>query len=109
MSLRIDTDRVVAVLLPDGWHEIEDESFDLDAYEFVEFFEEAQPGTSPQQRTANLVHGGGDATGVTETGYTFREGGFRVSGPLTAVLAVREEPRATSRCVPARDAALIRR
>ena len=35
MSLAIDVDRVIQVLLADGWHEVLDDSFDLDAYEFI--------------------------------------------------------------------------
>lgn len=40
MSILIDIDKVTAVLLPDGWHDVawkDDEStFELDAYEYVD-------------------------------------------------------------------------
>ena len=61
MSLRIDVDTVTAVLLADGWHEVADASFVLDAYEYlwsgnemtVREFEKAYPGEN-----ALLLHGG---------------------------------------------------
>jgi hypothetical protein len=34
MSLYINTDEVVDVLLQDGWHHVEPHSFDIDSYEF---------------------------------------------------------------------------
>jgi hypothetical protein len=36
MSLYINPGKVTAVLLADGWHDVADDSFDLDAYEYVE-------------------------------------------------------------------------
>ncbi len=87
MSLAIDVDSVSAVLLGDGWHTVADGSFLLDSYEFV------------WQET--LVHGGGDG-GSCATGFCFLEDfddnageacrgdKARVSGPLTAILAVIE-------------------
>ena len=77
MSLKIDTDRITDVLLADGWHIVAGESFDLDSYEFV--CEE------------HLVHAGGREPLVPATGFTFTDDvGARISGPLTAILAVRE-------------------
>ena len=35
MSLAIQTDEVVAVLLSDGWHKVARKSFDTDAYEYM--------------------------------------------------------------------------
>jgi len=71
MSLAIDTDRVTAVLLADGWHDVVDKSFNLDAYEFM--------------WDGRLVGSGSSATG-----YDFEEGnGSRLAGPLTAIIAVR--------------------
>jgi len=80
MSLAIDPDKVEAVLLADGWHEIT--YFSLDSYEFVE------PGESGG---SFVLHGGGQS-GVCATGFVFREGSFAYYGPLTAILAVRTEP-----------------
>ena len=77
MSLSIDVNRVEKVLLADGWHHVAEQSFDLDAYEFVD--------------EGVTVHGGG-ATGITATGYVFRtQKGAVIAGPLTAVLAVAYE------------------
>jgi len=75
MSLAIQTNDVVGVLLADGWHEVKRGSFDLDAYEF--------------EKDQVEVHGGGKS-GVCATGFTFRDlddGCFM--GPLTSVLSVR--------------------
>jgi hypothetical protein len=35
MSLAIEVDDVVAVLLRDGWHAVADDSFEIDSYEFL--------------------------------------------------------------------------
>lgn len=78
MSLRINTDSVVSVLLIDGWHDVYNSSFDLDAYEF-----------GIGGRDWDLLHGGGDSN-VCATGFSFlTDVRSRMSGPLTAVLAVR--------------------
>ena len=37
MSLAIDVDRVARVLLDDGWHDVADDSFAIDAYEYVRY------------------------------------------------------------------------
>ena len=63
MSLAINTDLVKAVLLADGWHEVADNSFDLDSYEYL-----SGPGDG-----APVVHGGGQS-GVCATGFTFDQG-----------------------------------
>jgi len=77
MSIAIDTDRITDVLLADGWHMVAGESFDLDSYEYV--CEE------------QLVHAGGRDRLITATGFTFTDDtGAQISGPLTAILAVRE-------------------
>jgi hypothetical protein len=98
MSLSIDVHKVSAVLLADGWHEVADRSFIVDSYEFLQWPDEQQGGE------ARLVHRVGTG-GVPENGFQFAEqmvvpGSVapgerpderlvRVSGPLTAVLAVR--------------------
>ena len=84
MSLSISTDKVAFVLLADGWHRVENSSFDLDTYEYVdEYYHRLSSDVSPA------------------TGFTFIErlGNYpdlsgprvRVSGPITSILAVREE------------------
>jgi hypothetical protein len=42
MSLGIKVNKVTAVLLADGWHEVADESFKLGSYEFLWSSEEQQ-------------------------------------------------------------------
>jgi hypothetical protein len=84
MSLAIDVDRVCFVLLSDGWHRADPESFTLDAYEFVEY-----PSEDSLAGDARLAHGGGES-GVCATGFQFRDTdtGKPICGPLTAVSAV---------------------
>ena len=86
MSLLIDIDKVTAILLADGWHDVfrqEDgtSSFDVDSYEYAEVDTDGEP---------HLLHGGGDS-GVCAVGFRFQENrlDFCISGPLTAILAVR--------------------
>jgi hypothetical protein len=78
MSLLIDVDKVGAVLLADGWHEVADKSFNFDSYEFA--------------CRGETIHYGGESD-VCGTGFSFREGdgmlGWSVTGPLTAILAVK--------------------
>lgn len=76
MSLSIECTEVQGVLLADGWHEVEPESFCLDAYEFMD--------------ADYLVTGAGNGFQFTELGYV--DGAAIISGPLTAVLAVRTAP-----------------
>lgn len=74
MSLAIDTNRVTRVLLADGWHQVADQSFDIDAYEYVWDDE--------------LIHGGGNS-GVCASGFAFHTtSGTYIAGPLTAILAI---------------------
>ena len=69
-------DKVSAVLLADGWHELKDNSFEIDAYEFLD--------------SNNLILGGGTAEGVTSTGAGWTEvNGQEVYCPLTSILAVK--------------------
>jgi hypothetical protein len=88
VSLAIEVDHVEEVLLADGWHPVTKNSdgvstFSLDSYEFV-----WEAGGDPNY----LLHGGG-RSGVCATGFSFRETahGARISGPLTAILAVRHK------------------
>lgn len=78
MSLAIDVDKIHSVLLADGWHGVRDDSFSLDSYEYV------WGGQNDM-----LMHAGGNS-GVCATGFQFTDDtGMLISGPLTAVLAVR--------------------
>lgn len=74
LSLKIDIDDVIGVLLHDGWHAVAENSFDLDSYEFVD--------------DGETVHGGGES-GITATGFQFKsDKGRLIAGPLTAIIAV---------------------
>jgi hypothetical protein len=78
MSLAIDTDKVIEVLLADRWHAVLDDTFVIDSYEFVE--------------AGKTVLGGGQDPLVSSMGFTFDEadrGGHAMSGPLTSILAVK--------------------
>lgn len=82
MSLAIKEEDVYAVLLADGWHEVFESTFVLDAFEITDVNED-------------LTHSGGQS-GVCATGFRFsshnKEGGVEViSGPLTSVIAVKED------------------
>lgn len=79
MSLAIETDLVTRVLLADGWHDVEDKSFEIDSYEFMWL---KGMGETP------MLRGGQDGL-VPAAGYCFkRPNGHIVCGPLTAILAV---------------------
>jgi hypothetical protein len=76
MSLAIDTDNITRVLLADGWHDVANQSFDIDSYEYM--------------WCERLVHGGGNS-GICASGFTFTTtDGLFVCGPLTSVLAVEQ-------------------
>jgi hypothetical protein len=79
MSLAINPDEVVAVLLSDGWHLVKDSSFALDGYEYVD------------AEDSILNSSKSDRTGVT--GFRFTEqidiGDSTIAGPISAVYAVR--------------------
>jgi hypothetical protein len=94
MSLAIQASTVRAVLLADGWHEIEPGSFDIDAYEIGESYDAAYKGGLSAK--FDCWHGGGQSGvcatgfGVCATGFEFvtADGSGTVRGPLTAVLAL---------------------
>lgn len=84
MSLAIDVDRITAVLLPDGWHTVADQSFTIDAYEYLW----NPPGT---RHDPDVLHGGGQS-GVCASGFAFRSPDeSTIAGPLTAIAAVRTD------------------
>lgn len=76
MSLAIDLDEVTAVLLPDGWHTVNNQSFTTDAYEYV--------------HGDHLIVGGGQVAGVPSTGFAFQDAdtGTWIVGPLTSIHAI---------------------
>jgi hypothetical protein len=77
MSLRIGVDDISAVLLADGWHNVDPmsnrpgaiSSFDTDAYEFID-------------SEGDVLFGNG-------TGFRFTESGSPLFGPMSSILAVR--------------------
>jgi hypothetical protein len=90
MSLAIDIDKVYEVLLPDGWHKVANNSFYLDAYEYIH---------QHPTRGSQLDFGGGEGKGAPSTGFGFTEvlGGVgdmpletTIEGPVSSILAVRE-------------------
>ena len=82
MTLGIQLDEIKHVLLADRWHEVEEASFALDTYEFME-------GGQAVAR--------GDGQLITVVGFMFREpGGQIVAGPLSSILAV-QLPRTKTR------------
>ena len=80
VSLDIDIEDVLEVLLADGWHVVHGESFELGAFDFT--------------HKGRRVHGGGDS-GVCATGFSFvtDQEGSRLAGPLTSILALRHGVR----------------
>ena len=93
MSLGIDTDLVSHVLLTDGWYTVVDHSFTLDSYEFFSYHR-----NDPNDPNAHHVLHAGGGSGMCDTGFSFRvsprrgtddKPGDLISGPLTAIQAVR--------------------
>jgi hypothetical protein len=87
MSLSINVNAVCSVLLRDGWHDAVDDSFLIDAYEYVS-------GTESYS-TFQMHLGGGQDKSVSTTGFGMIEevDGRRVtlSGPISSIVAVREK------------------
>ncbi len=72
MSFAIEIAKVRSVLLADGWHRVAENSFTVDAYEYVQ---------------AGGAKSGGNG-GVGPVGFRFKDdAGYVLSGPLSAVLA----------------------
>ena len=71
MSFWIDLDDVTDVLLPDGWHKVEEVSFSMDAYEF---------------------HWHGQPMHYSkEGGFAFKEKNKIVVGPVSSILAIKKD------------------
>jgi hypothetical protein len=77
VSLAIDVKKVAAVLLVDGWHDVVNDSFTIDAYEYL-WRRSTDPEVDP------YVSSGGD-------GFLFKDkkSGGVLMGPLVAIHAVR--------------------
>lgn len=79
MSLAIETDDIIGVLLADGWHTVDDGSFGIDSYEYM-----WHKGLGDRP-----MLGGGQEEHVAASGFSFIEHSHIISGPLTSVLAVK--------------------
>lgn len=80
MSLHIDVKDVKAVLLADGWHELVSNSFELDAYEFLE--------------DGDIRLGGGSDLGISSLGARWSEKeGVTVACPIRSIIAVKTAKR----------------
>ena len=82
MSLAINIDKVTAVLLPDGWHKVVNESFDIDCFEYIQ-----ERGDDKDPRIFSVGNAGG-MNGAT----WLEQKGKRVNCLLTAIIAVEAEP-----------------
>lgn len=72
MSFAIEVARVRSVLLADGWHRVAENSFAVDAYEYVQ---------------AGVTKSGGNGS-AGPVGFRFKDdAGYVLSGPLSAILA----------------------
>ncbi len=85
MSLAINVERVVAVLLADGWHDVSPRtpddprsSFTIDAYEYV------TPQVRQDDEGPSIWHN-------DDPGFAFSEADGRhwIIGPLTSIRAIR--------------------
>lgn len=77
MSLAIQSNNIVRVLLADGWHDVKKRSFDIDAFEVME--------------GGLCIHKGGQSD-ICASGFRFlSEEGMWIAGPLTSVLAVEHD------------------
>ena len=76
MSLAIEIDAVTHVLLLDGWHAVEKDSFDLDAYEYLD--------------GEQVRFGGGSHSTIPSTGARWIEkDGNEVCCSISSILAVK--------------------
>lgn len=90
MSLAIDVEKVVQVLLVDGWHTVKPKSFSIDAYEYLEYPDNPSPDDD-----GFVLLGGGRDDHIASHGFVFTETGPApavIAGPLTSVLAVKSKP-----------------
>lgn len=84
MSLDIEIDHVTGVLLKAGWHQVVENSFTVDAYEYVH--REAGNGVGPGE----LLVGGGSLPGVSSAGAAWKESeDDYVACPVSLIIAVK--------------------
>jgi len=86
MSLSIDIGKVTQVLLADGWHNVGNDSFEIDAYEYVD------AGQDGHRRFG----GSGDNAAGFVFAERLQDGALKstlkvtIKGPISSILAVRE-------------------
>ena len=81
MSLNINIELVTEVLLPDGWHPVQQGSFQVGTYELVRWGSRDPATEVPEQRTKDAL---------SDMGYTFyAPDGSQVAGPITQLQAVK--------------------
>lgn len=84
MSLLIDIDRVTGVLLADGWHDVDEESFEVDSYEMV------QGRRQESVERDRIVLGGGECEGISSHGATWHgKDRHQMYCPLPNIIALR--------------------
>jgi len=89
MSLKINIDSVDGVMLADGWHKVDKNSFEMDSYEFS--------GEKDSVEQGDRRLSGGREKLVPATGATWTEpDGTKIFCPTTAILAVRYAPKKES-------------
>lgn len=87
MSLWIDTNKVVAVLLADGWHEVDGNTFDIDAYEYCESRKPDPLNPKEPERIWCSYDGPSEVTSGFQ--FTDKVTGQAIYGPMRSLLAVR--------------------
>jgi|SRR5215831_4087443 len=89
MSLAIDIDKVHDVLLPDGkWHEVADQSFEMDSYEYLRA---SQANVGDHNESVRLKGGQEKLVPATGARWTERDSKGnerRMFCPVTAIQAV---------------------
>ena len=80
----INTNEVTNVLLDDGWHDVDEQTFHLGPYGYSVEYEVDDVKESQVLRT------GGDSN-MPSTGFEFEENGTSVMGPIASILAVKSK------------------
>lgn len=84
MSIAIEIDNVSAVLLRDGWHEVLNKSFEIDAYEFIHH-------NDPESQDYEVRVGGGELDGISAKGAKWQNAtdGTWIACPLNEIKALK--------------------
>jgi hypothetical protein len=93
MSLRIEMNKVVAVLLSEGWYVVDPQTdpgyytnFYVDAYEY---------GMEIDDGDFDIAYAANDKKVIPKSGFAFKTNGAWVMGPLSAIQAVRMKKEET--------------